>query len=144
MAVSFSTVLQGGSGNAVGIPVPEDVMTQLGPGRKHPVVVTIGDHSFRNTVSWYRGAFMIGLSAEHRAASGLAAGDEVEVALEIDDRPRVLELTDDFATALQAAGKLDAFRALSYSKQRGLYEPWEKAKAQDTKDRNLQKILAAL
>jgi hypothetical protein len=144
MAVSFSTVLQGGSGNAVGIPVPEDVMAQLGPGRKHPVVVTIGDHSFRNTVSWYRGAFMIGLSAEHRAASGLAAGDEVEVALEIDDRPRVLELADDFATALQAAGKLDAFRALSYSKQRGLYEPWEKAKAQDTKDRNLQKILAAL
>ena len=144
MAVTFSTVLKGGSGNTVGIEVPADAIAQLGPARKYPVVVTIGGYAFRNTVSWYQGAFMIGLSGEHRSATGLGAGDEVEVTLEIDDQPRVLELPDDFTAALDAAGKLDAFRALSFSRQRGLFEPWQKAKAQDTKDRNLQKILAAL
>ncbi len=117
-------------------------MAKLGPARKYPVVVTIGDFSFRNTVSWYKGAFAIAFSAENRAASALAAGDEVEVTLEIDDQPRVLELADEFQLAL--GDRLDDFRALSYSKQRGFYEPWEKAKSQETRDKNLAKIIAAL
>lgn len=141
MTAVFRTTLLG-SGGAVGIEVPEAEMAKLGPARKYPVVVTIGDYSFRNTVSWYKGAYMIGFSAENRAASGLAAGDEVEVALEIDDQPRVLELSDEFQAAL--GDRLADFRELSYSKQRGFYEPWEKAKSQETRDKNLAKILAAL
>lgn len=141
MAVVFRTTLKG-SGGAVGIEVPEAEMARLGPARKYPVVVSIGAYSFRNTVSWYKGAYMIGFSAENRAASGLAVGDEVEVALEVDEQPRVLELGDEFQAAL--GDRLADFRGLSYSKQRGLYEPWEKAKSQETRDKNLAKILAAL
>jgi hypothetical protein len=144
MSVTFRTVLVQGTGNAVGIAVPEASMAELGPARKYPVVVSVGDYSFRNTVSWYKGAFMIGFSSENRAASGLSGGEEVEVTLEIDDQPRALELPDEVAAALATAGKLDAFRALSFSKQRGLFEPWQKAKSQETRDKHLQKILAAL
>lgn len=134
--------MRSGGGNAVGIEVPEAEMAKLGPARKYPVVVTIGDYSFRNTVSWYQGAFMIGFSSEHRAATGLAGGDDVEVTLELDDAPRILEVSDEFAAAL--GDRLDAFRALSFSKQRGLYEPWQKAKSQETRDKNLARIIAAL
>jgi hypothetical protein len=99
-------------------------------------------YSFRNTVSWYKGAFMFGMSTDHREAAGLSVGDPIAVTLEIDDQPRVLELSDEFIAALD--DRLDAFRALSFSKQRGFYEPWEKAKSQETRGRNLAKILAAL
>ena len=147
MVVRFTTELQQGGGNAVGIEVPEAEMAKLGPAKKYPVVVTIagpasGPYTFRNTAAWYKGAYMIGFSAENRDASGLAGGDTVEVTLEIDDQPRVLELSDDFTSAL--GDRLEAFRALSFSKQRGFYEPWEKAKSQETRDKNLAKILAAL
>lgn len=147
MAVTFRTTLHQGGGNAVGIEVPEAEMAKLGPARKYPVVVTIGDpsagyYTFRNTVSWYKGAYLIGFSAENREASGLSGGDEVEVTLEIDDQPRVLELSQEFTDTL--GDRLDAFRALSFSKQRGFYEPWEKAKSQETRDRNLARILAEI
>ena len=141
MAVSFTTVISGGT--AVGITVPADKMAELGPAKRYPVVVTVNGYSYRNSVSWYRGAFMIAFSADNRAAAGLTEGGEVEVSLEVDDAPRVLELPDELTGALQDAGVYDAFRAISYSKQRGLAEPWMAAKSQETRDKNLAKIIAA-
>lgn len=144
MEVSFRTVLEAGGGNTVGIVVPEEVMTQLGPAKRYPVVVTVDGYTFRNTVTWYQGAFRIGFSAEHRTASGLSGGDEVDVTLAVDNAPRELELPPEFAEALAGAGVFDAFRALSYSNQRGLAEPWINAKSQETRDRNLAKIVDAV
>jgi hypothetical protein len=144
VTVTFRTQLLSGGGTAVGIVVPENVMAKLGPGKRYPVIVTIGDHSYRNTVSWYKGAFMIGLSAENRAAAGVAGGDEVDVTLQVDDAPRTLELPEPLALALRDAGVLEKFTELSYSKQRGFVEPWAAAKTQETRDKNLAKMLAAL
>ena len=45
---------------------------------------------------------MVGVSAEHRAAAGLAAGDEVDVDIELDTAPREVAVPDDFAAALDA------------------------------------------
>ena len=142
-STTFRTVLVSGTGKTLGIVVPAEEMAKLGPARRYPVVVTIGDYSYRNSVSWYQGAFMTGLSAENRAGAGVEGGQEVEVTLVVDESPRILELPDELADALRSAGAYDRFRALSYSKQRGLAEPWMKAKSQDAKDRNLAKIVAA-
>jgi hypothetical protein len=142
MATSFTTVISGGS--AVGIEVPAENMAELGPAKRYPVVVTVNGYTYRNSVSWYKGAFMIAFSAENRAAAGLTDGGEVEVRLELDDAPRVLELTDELITALNDAGVYERFRELSYSKQRSLAEPWMAAKSQETRDKNLAKIVAAV
>lgn len=142
MAVSFSTSVPGGS--AVGIEVPAGKMAELGPARRYPVVVTVNGYTYRNSVSWYKGAFMIAFSAEHRAAAGLTEGGAADVTLEIDDAPRVLELPDELTKALEDAAVYDAFRALSYSKQRSLAEPWMAAKSQETRDKNLAKIIASV
>jgi hypothetical protein len=140
MAVTFTTTVPGGS--AVGIAVPPEKMAELGPAKRYPVTVTVNGHSYRNSVSWYKGAFMIAFSAENRAAAGVTDGGDIHVTLEHDDAPRVLELTDDLTAALTGAGIYETFRALSYSKQRGLAEPWMAAKSQETRDRNLAKIIA--
>jgi hypothetical protein len=143
MAVSFRTVLMPGGRNAVGIVVPADVMVRLGPGKRYPVVVTIGGHSYRNSVAWYRGAFMIPVSAEHRLAAGVSGGQEVEVTLEVDDAPREFDIPEALADALRAAGVFDAFSAFSYSRQRGFVEPWAAARTDETRERNLAKIIEA-
>ncbi len=145
MAVTFRTALaQNPGSSATGIVVPHDVMAQLGPGKRYPVVVAIGDYSYRNTVSWYKGAFMISVSADNRAGAGIAGGDEIDVTLELDDAPRVLELPGELVALLTSAGVLDGFTALSFSKQRGFVEPWTAAKSQATKDKNLAKMIAAV
>ena len=144
MAINFRTVLTGEGRTASGIVVPEELMAQLGPARRYPVVVTInGSYTYRNSVSWYKGAYMISLSSEHKKAAGVSGGDEVDVTVEIDDAPRVLELPEEFALALRDAGVLESFRGLSYSKQRTYVEPWSAAKTDATRDKNLAKAIAA-
>ncbi len=143
MSVTFTTTLEA-AGGPIGIVVPEDVMAQLGPAKRYPVVVTIGEYSYRNSVSWYQGAYRIAFSAENRKGSGVSGGDTIVVALELDDAPRVLELPPELVAALAAAGVLEAFTALSYSKQRTLVDPWAAAKTDATRDKNLAKILAAV
>jgi hypothetical protein len=77
---------------ATGIEVPAEVVAGLGPGQRPPVRVTIGDYSYRTTVARMGGRFLVSLSAENRAAAGVAAGDEVDVDLELDDAPREVEV----------------------------------------------------
>jgi len=93
---------------ATGIEVPAEVVAGLGQGQRPPVRVTIGDYSYRTTVARMGGQFLISLSAENRAAAGVAAGDEVDVDLELDDAPREVEVPADLAAAL---ARDDAARA---------------------------------
>lgn len=142
MSVTFRTQLATDDG-PVGIEVPEQIMAHLGPAKRYPVVVTIGEYSYRNSVSWYKGAFRIALSAENLAGAGVAKGDEIDVTLEVDDAPRVLDLPESLELTLSDAGLLEQFRTLSHSKQRALVEPWAAAKTDATRDKNLAKILEA-
>ena len=140
--VAFQLTLDTSDG-PIGITVPEVVMAELGPAKRYPVVVTINGYTYRNSVSWYKGAFRIAFSAEHQKGSGVSKGDTVDVTLELDDAPRTLELPAEISAALTAAGTLEKFTGLSYSRQRALVEPWSAAKTDATRDKNLQKILDA-
>lgn len=142
MAVSFTTTFPTDAG-PIGIVVPEDVMATLGPAKRYPVVVTVGDYTYRNTVSWYKGAFRIAFSSDNQKAAGVGKGDTTTISLELDDAPRVLELPAELSSALASAGVLEAFTALSYSKQRALVEPWAAARTDATRDKNFAKILEA-
>ena len=143
MALTFTTTLTGEGRTASGIVVPAEIMAALGPAQRYPVVVGLPGYSYRSSVSWYKGAFMISVSSAVKAASGVAGGDTVTVTLERDLEPRVLELPAEVGAALSAAGILDRFRSLSYSKQRALVEPWVAAKSDATREKNLTKMLDA-
>jgi len=143
--VRFTTTLTSGGGNATGIAVPEDVMAELTPARKTAVVATLNGYEYRTSVGWYRGAFMMPVSAEHRAGAGLAAGDPVEVTLELDDAPRVVVLPDDFAAALGSdAAASDAFAKLSYSNQNAHVLAINGAKTPETRTRRIASALQKL
>jgi len=130
---------------ATGIEVPPGIVEALGAGKKAPVRVTIGGYEYRSTVAVMGGRFMIPLSAEHRAGAGVAAGDEVDVELALDDAPRELSVPEDFAEALSAAPEAKAFfDGLSYSNKRRFVLSVEGAKTQETRARRIEKAVASL
>src|SRR5574338_92159 len=97
---TFKALLRLEGKTATGIEVPEQVVAALGAGKKPPVYVTIGGHTYRSTVAAYGEVYMIPVAAEHRAAAGVSAGEMVEVTLERDDDPREVSIPPDFAAAL--------------------------------------------
>ena len=142
--VTFTTTLVLDGATATGIAVPDDVVAQLGAGKRFAVVVTIGDYSYRSTIGPYKGTTMLPVSAAHRAGAGIAAGDTVTVGLEVDDAPRTVEVPQDLAAALATASLSEAFAALSVSNRRAHVVSVEGAKTAETRERRVQKVLAAL
>ncbi|HEX7133666.1 MAG TPA: YdeI/OmpD-associated family protein [Iamia sp.] len=141
---TFRTTLWSAGGNNVGIVVPEEVVAAFERGKRVPVVVTIdGDYQYRNTIAAMGGQLLISFNSQTRAATGLGAGDEVEVRLDVDDAPRVVEVPADLAAALAAdPAAAAAWAALSYSKQRAHAEPITAAKTDETRARRPAKTLA--
>ena len=75
-------------------------MAALAAGKKPPVRVTINGHTYRSTVATIDGQPMVGVSAENRALAGVSGGDEVDVDIELDTAPRVVEVPAELAAAL--------------------------------------------
>lgn len=143
--MKFTTTILASGKNNTGIPVPESVVVALDAGTRIPVVVTLGGYSYRSSIVPYGGRFLISLSAENRAASGVGAGDEVEVDVVVDDQPREVEVPADLAEAL--AGDSDAasaFAALSFSNKKRIVLSVEGAKTRETRDRRIAKAIADL
>jgi uncharacterized protein YdeI (YjbR/CyaY-like superfamily) len=91
------------------------------------------------------GVFILPLSAQHREGAGVAAGDEVEVRLELDTAPREVIVPDDFAAALDADPEARrTFDALSYSNKRFHVEPITGARTPETRQRRIAKSVAIL
>ncbi len=69
--------------------------------------VTIGSYTYRTTVGVTGGEFMVPLSAENRTGAGVAAGDEVDVGIELDTEPREVTVPPDFARCSTVTRTLD-------------------------------------
>ena len=143
---TFRTTLESTGGNNVGIVVPDDVMTELAAGRRVPVVVTIdGSHTYRTTTAVMGGRTLVSFNAATRAATGRGAGEEIEVTLEPDDAPRVVDVPPALAEALATdPTAASAWAALSHSKQKQHALAVEGARTDDTRERRVQKVLAVL
>jgi hypothetical protein len=141
----FRSTLQLNGRTATGIPVPEKVVEGLGSGKRPPVRVTINGHTYRSTVATMGGQFMLGVSAEIRENAGVAAGDEVDVDIELDTEPREVIVPPDFAEALDRdADTRRFFEGLSYSKKQQFVLPVEQAKTAETRQRRIAKAIGVL
>jgi hypothetical protein len=125
--------------------VPAEVVEALAAGKRPAVRVTIGGHTYRSSVASRGGRFLVPLSAENRSAAGVAAGDEVEVELEVDTEPREVAVPADLAAALKGSEPARrAFERLPYSHQLRHVLAVEGAKAADTRRRRIDKALEML
>ena len=139
-----TTILQSGK-TATGIRVPDEVVESLGAGKRPPVTVTINGVSYRNTIAVMDGAYMVGVSAENRAATGVKGGDEVDVDIELDTAPRTIDVPEDLAAALAADPQARAtFDALSNSNKGWHVLQVTGANTDETRQRRIAKSVASL
>ena len=141
----FRATVELGGKTATGIEVPEDVVAALGSGNRPPVTVTVGGHSYRTTVARMGGRFLVPLSAENRTAAGVAAGDQVEVDIELDSGPREVAVPGDLAAALAQDDAAQAtFDGLSFTHRKEWVRWIEEAKKPETRAIRLARTVESL
>ena len=140
--MSFTVTL--GAKGPFGIEVPPAVVEGFGAGKRVPVIVTIGAHSYRSTVAPYRGPYMVPLSYENAALAGAGAGDTITVSLAHDTAPRVVEVPSDLQAALDESGTQAIWAALSYSNQNAHALAVTGAKTDETRARRVAAVIGAL
>jgi len=130
---------------ATGIEVPAAVVTKLGSSKKPAVRVTINGYTYRSTVATMGGRFMVGISAQVREAAGVAAGQNVDVDVELDTIPREVTVPVDFARALSrdAAAKR-FFEGMSFSNKQRIVISIDAAKTAETRERRIAKAISTL
>jgi hypothetical protein len=145
MSVRFrATILQTGK-TTMGFEIPPAVVESLGAGRRPPVTVTINGYTYRNTVAVMGGAYMIGVSSEHRGPAGVSGGQEVDIDLALDTAPREVEVPSDLTAALDADPAARAtFDKLSYSNKSWHVLQATGTKNPETRARRIEKSVAAL
>jgi hypothetical protein len=143
--MKFRTVIHQSGKTATGIVVPEAVVQALGAGRRPPVRVTIGGYTYRSTLATVDGMPMVGVSADHRAGAGVAAGDEVEVDIELDTEKREVAVPAELAAALDAEpAARRTFDALSNSNKSWHVLQVTGAKTDETRERRIARSVEAL
>jgi len=143
--MKFRATIELGGKTATGIRVPPKVVEALGPSKRPAVRVAINGYSYRSTVAVMGGEFMLGVSAEVRERAGVAAGDKVDIDIELDTEPREIVVPPDFAKALKK--DLDAkrtFEGLSFSNRQWHVLSIEGAKTAETRQRRITKSVSAL
>ncbi|MCS7481379.1 YdeI/OmpD-associated family protein [Umezawaea endophytica] len=137
-----ATVLLSGK-TATGVQVPDEVVTALDSGKRPAVKVRINDYTYRSSIASMSGVFMLPISAEVRAGAKIAAGDSIEVTVELDTEPREVEVPEDLAAAMTPETRT-RFDALSYSAKRRLTIPINDAKTPETRQRRITKTIETL
>ncbi len=146
MNTTFTTIIiKDQDVNATGLQVPAEIVAALGKGKKPPVKVGLNGYTYRSTVAVMGGIFLLPLSAENRTAAGVKAGEQVEITLELDTEPRTVDIPEDLALALaNQEGAIAVFEALSYSTCKEYVRQVESAKAQETRNRRIEAIVAKI
>jgi len=141
----FRTRLLSAGKTALGFEVPPEIVEGLGSGKRPPVLVTMNGFTYRNTVAVMGGVYMIGVSAQNRAGAGVGPGDTVDIDVELDSAPRVVTPPPDLAAALDKDTAVrQAFDAQSYSNRKAQVDLVEGAKADETRQRRIEKVVTTL
>jgi hypothetical protein len=141
----FRTTILAAGKTATGIEVPHEVVDALGAGKKPPVRVTINGKTYRSTIAPRKQRYLVGVSAKNRELTGVAAGDEVAVEIELDTEPREVAVPSDFAAALDSHPEARRFfDTLTPSQRRAFVDPIESAKKPETRERRIERAVTAL
>jgi hypothetical protein len=127
------------------IRVPPEVLTALGHRKRAPVKVTINAATYRTTIAVYGGRSYVGVRREVREAAGVAAGDQLVVALEYDDELRTVDLPEVLRVRLEAdATAAAAFERLSFTRKKEVVEWLTGAKQEETQRRRMAQVIRML
>ncbi|GAA4918963.1 uncharacterized protein DUF1905 [Stackebrandtia albiflava] len=100
--MQFTAMLrEAGDGGTV-IDVPEAIVDVLNSGDSPPVRVTLRDYTWHTSVTPGDGGYLIPVSEGVRGQAGVGPGEELDVLIDLDAEPEVVEMPEDFTLALDA------------------------------------------
>ena len=140
---TYETVVIG-FGNHASIEIPDKNLAEIGGNRRAPLKVTVNGHTYQSTATGVDGTCMVVFPTRDREASRTAAGDTITVTLELDDGYRQVDVPEVLDAALKANGLQDVFRDLNYSKRKEFARLVDEAKAEETVQRRIAKIITEL
>lgn len=141
---TFQTTLLSIDGRNTGIEVPGEILAEWGVGKRVPVIVNVNGFEYPSTVASMGGRLLLPFSADKRKTTGLGADDPITVTLTYDPGERAVEVPDDLAAALAAAGVRDAFDNLAPSHRKEHVRSVVDAKQAATRDRRIAAVVAKL
>jgi Bacteriocin-protection, YdeI or OmpD-Associated/Domain of unknown function (DUF1905) len=142
----FNGKLEAGRGGGAFIVLPDGALKSLGKGSRFRVTGTLNGTKFESsTMGMGAGQVCLGVHKATRQAAHVEIGDEVEVEVALDTRPREVIVPDDLAAALagdEAAAQ--AFDRLSFTHRREYVEWITSAKRDETRARRIGQTLQRL
>ncbi len=143
MKTTYETTILG-FGNHAAIEIPENNLAEIGGSKRAPLKVSVNEHTYQSTVTVMDGICMVVFPTRDRLAAGVTSGDTVNVTLELDAGYREVAVPAALESALQATQLSDAFNGLIYSKRKEYARLVADAKAEETQERRIAKIIAEL
>jgi bifunctional DNA-binding transcriptional regulator/antitoxin component of YhaV-PrlF toxin-antitoxin module len=133
-----------GEGNHASLLIPQWVLDKLQTNKRAPLKVTINGHTYQSTAVGVDGECRVVFPSAERLAANAKAGDSVEVTLELDSGYRSVDMHPQLEAALSKSDLAEVFSRLSYSKRKEFARQVNEAKAEDTRQRRIEKVLEAV
>jgi Bacteriocin-protection, YdeI or OmpD-Associated/Domain of unknown function (DUF1905) len=143
MSVTYETLVLG-EGNHASLLIPEWVLEKLQTNKRAPLRVTINGHTYQSTAVGVAGECRVVFPSAERLAAKANAGETVQVTLELDSGYRSVDMHPELEEALISADLADVFANLSYSRRKEYARQVNEAKAEDTRKRRIEKIIAGV
>ncbi|RJO79909.1 DUF1905 domain-containing protein [Nocardia panacis] len=140
----FEGVIEQADGGGAYVAVPPSVIAALGGGARIPVLARFDGIDYQGSIVAMGAGPCLGMLKSIRAKLGKGPGDSVTVTLRRETAPRAVDVPEDLAAALTAAGARSAFDALSHTKRREAVESVTAAKKPETRARRIAQLLARL
>jgi hypothetical protein len=141
----FRTKVLAAGKTAAGVEVPEKVVLGLGSTKRPMVKATIKGYTYRSSIARMGGRYMLSVSNDVRAHTGVVPGETIDIDVELDTDKRDVEVPPELAKALAKDVQAKKyFESLSYSRKYALAAPISNGKSPETRERNLAKALANL
>ena len=142
----FTAELEAGRGGGAMVLVPPDIATALGGLRQMRVVGTVNGVRYQSSVMPYGGrGLFLGVHKATREAASVMPGEQVDVVVSRDERPRVVEIPAELAAALTAdPASQAAFDRLSFTNRKEIAGSVAEAKRPETRERRLAAAMARL
>ena len=142
---TFTATIIGTGGGGAYVPIPFDVEQAFGK-KRVPVQAEINGEPYRGTLVRMGDLYHILIVLKGiRQKTGKDIGEEVEVVLEEDTQPRVVEIPEDFQRALANAPiAKSAFEKKSYTHQKEYVNAILAAKHASTRSNRISKTIEIL
>lgn len=139
----FTVVLEPHGVTAAVMTLPDEISSALGTRSRLSVRGTINGVAFRNSVMpTGDGSFYMAANRQIREQAGVTPGDTIDVELEPDLEPRIVEVPDDLREVLAAEPDVAAaFERMPVSHRRDYVEWITEAKRPETRERRVAKAV---